>query len=338
MRIRFKFLCIFFILLPAINYAQDVTKQIDNLRYYANLITLESADFQKYAANERFRLELKTIFDSKKSKSFPFDSVKNISVLTAPDKKFKIITWVLPKENATYEYYGFILFTKKTSSSKKYVPLTDNTDKINSPENAVIDCKNWYGAVYYKMILTRYQGKKHYTLLGWKGNNNMTTKKVIEVLQFRSSGVPSFGAPLFRKYKDKPTRIIFEYSSRSSMLLRYDKQMIHTIIKAAHTKPGKYNPKDINSGKALKSDKKYQAKDKITKSNMIVFDRLSPIDNRTSKYAANLEGQYQFYAPESNIMDAFIFANGKWIYTKDVDARNPKTKQTKANKSPKPSK
>ena len=338
MRIHLKILCTVFVLIPALTFGQEVKQQVDTLRYYANLITVESPDFQKYAANERLRAELEQIFDSKKSYDFPFDSVKKMSVLTAPDKKFKLITWAIPKENATYEYFGYILFPKKINASNKFLPLTDNTEKINSPENAVTDTKNWYGAVYYKMILTHFQGKKHYTLLGWKGNNGMTNKKVIEVLHFRSSGLLSFGAPIFRKYKDKATRIIFEYSSRSSMLLRYDKQAIHTIIKPAHTKPGKYNPKDINGGKALKSDKKYEAKDKITKSNMIVFDRLSPIDPRTAKVSTNLEGQYQFYAPESNITDAFIFGNGKWVYTKDVDARNPKTKQNKATKSPKQTK
>lgn len=62
---------------------------------------------------------------------------------------------------------------------------------------------------------------------------------------------------------------------------------------------------------------------------MIVFDRLSPIDTRTSKYAANLDGQYQFYVPESNVFDGFIFENGKWYFVKDIDARNPKPKNKK---------
>jgi len=62
---------------------------------------------------------------------------------------------------------------------------------------------------------------------------------------------------------------------------------------------------------------------------MIIFDRLSPIDPRTSKYSANLEGQFQFYVPESNIYDAFIFENGRWNFVKDVDARNPKPEKKK---------
>ncbi len=334
MYIRLRTCFFFFLFLPYLTYSQDIKKEIDTLRLYSNLITAESPDFQKYSANEKFRNKLEAVFSTERSFDFPYDSIKKISTLESPDKKFKIFTWAIPKENNTFEYFGYILYPDKSVFSKKFVALIDNTDKIASPENVVTDTKNWFGAIYYKIILTHFQGKKHYTLLGWKGNNQITNKKVIDVLSFKSSGIPSFGAMLFRKSKDKSTRIIFEYSSRTSMLLRYDKQMIHTIVKAAHSKTTKVNPKSINGGKALKADKKYQAKEKTTKSNMIIFDRLSPIDPRTSKYSAELEGQYQYYAPESNIMDAFIFTNGKWVYTKDIDARNPKIKKKKVNNKP----
>jgi hypothetical protein len=268
--------------------------------------------------------------------SFPFDSIKNLSALTSPDKKFKLLTWGIARENSTYEYFGYVLFPDAKQYSKKFIPLTDNSDNIKMPETQVTDFKNWYGAIYYKIVMTHYQGKKYYTLLGWKGNNQLTTKKVVDVLSFRSSGSAMFGATLFRKYKDKAARVIFEYSSQTTMLLRYERQMVHVITKAAHTSRKKVNPKDRNSGKAMKADRKTQAKQKTVKTNMILFDRLSPIDPRTSKYSVNLEGQYQFYAPETNIMDAFVFTNGRWIFTKDIDARNPEQKKINPKDLPKP--
>lgn len=51
------------------------------------------------------------------------------------------------------------------------------------------------------------------------------------------------------------------------------------------------------------------------KEEMIIFDRLVPMDTI-------LEGQYQFYVPEGNIVDALRFSGGKWRYTDDIDARN----------------
>ena len=51
------------------------------------------------------------------------------------------------------------------------------------------------------------------------------------------------------------------------------------------------------------------------KSEMILFDRLVPLNT-------SLEGQKQFYVPETNVFDAFIFEKGKWLFIEDIDARN----------------
>lgn len=64
----------------------------------------------------------------------------------------------------------------------------------------------------------------------------------------------------------------------------------------------------------------YSAKAKMglnydTKTKMIRFDHLSPI-------RPGLEEQYQHYVPDMSV-DAFHLEKGKWVYKKDVDARNP---------------
>jgi hypothetical protein len=336
MHFRTKILFLIFLLPTVWSFAQNKQATVDSLRLYSQVLTSASPDFKKYETNEKFKTLLEKTFQEQASYSFPFDSVKTISTLPSPDKKFKLLTWGIAKENGSYEYFGYLFFPDTKRYSKKYVSLLDNTENIKLPENQVTDFKNWYGAIYYRIVMTHYQGKKYYTLLGWKGNNRLTTKKVVEVLSFRSSGSPVFGAALFRKYKDKVVRAIFEFSSQTTMLLRYEKQMVHVITKAAHTSHQKVKPKNRNSGKAMKSDKKVLAKQKTIKTNMILFDRISPINPRTSKYSVDLEGQYQFYAPETNILDAFVFTNGKWIFTKDIDARNPAQKKPNPKDLPKP--
>ena len=59
---------------------------------------------------------------------------------------------------------------------------------------------------------------------------------------------------------------------------------------------------------------------------MIVFDRVSPL-------TPGLEGQYQFYVPETDTYDAFVFEKGVWQFYGDVDARNPKEKNKVLNKN-----
>lgn len=59
---------------------------------------------------------------------------------------------------------------------------------------------------------------------------------------------------------------------------------------------------------------------------MIVFDHLIPKES-------SLEGQYQFYGPDLSY-DGFEFKKGKWIYIKDVDARNRQNKSEKLYTKP----
>ncbi len=61
--------------------------------------------------------------------------------------------------------------------------------------------------------------------------------------------------------------------------------------------------------------------------NGIIFDHLSPSN-------PGLEGQYEFYGPDFSY-DMLRFKDGKWLYEKNVDARNPKDKMDKHYKDPK---
>ncbi|HQI70378.1 MAG TPA: hypothetical protein PLT47_06475 [Bacteroidales bacterium] len=325
---RLIIFCALLILVPVVTISQTADYRLDSLKLYSNTIASENPDFKKYEANEKMELLLEKIFASEKYFEFPFDSLKKIAVLTAPDKKFKLLTWGIAKENGNYEFFGYLVLPENQPGIKKYFKLIDKTSEVLSPENDITDHNKWYGAIYYDIIASHYQGKKQYTLLGWKGNNTLTTKKVVEILTFRSNGTPVFGKRIFRK-NNKATRHIFEFSARTSMLLRYESQTLHTVVRPAKTVKSSYSKKDKNSNKAITADKKVEAKIKTTRARMIIFDRLSPVDSRTSKYMANLEGQYQFYVPETNIYDAFIFENGRWVFVKDVDARNPQPDKKK---------
>lgn len=69
---------------------------------------------------------------------------------------------------------------------------------------------------------------------------------------------------------------------------------------------------------SLKYDEEKQA---------VIFDHLSPD-------SPNLEGQYEFYGPDFTY-DMIQLKQGKWIYIKNVDVRNPKSKTDKVYNAPK---
>ena len=284
---------ILFILHSFFLYSQvkeEFIKIEDSLKVLGKIILNGENDFVKYNANEKFLTLLESALITDKSFEYPFDSLKTIALLTSSDNKFRIFNWNLRKADFTYEYFGFIQAWDKKQKKRIIFPMKDNSEKIEKPETQALDNLNWYGAHYYKLILNKSGGKKYYTLLGWDGNDKITQKKIIDVLYFNSKDKPVFGAPIFKYNKKTYRRIIFEYSATTSMSLKFEKQYM------------------------LHGKKKRK---------MIVFDRLSPLDPQ-------LTGQYQFYFPETNLFDAFLFKYGKWTLIKDVDARM--AKESKADK------
>jgi hypothetical protein len=307
-----RILFLFSIIISNICLSQNTDyfiKAEDSLKYYSEKVLSSDQENDKSINNRLFTKLFIKVLNQDDSYSFPFDSLKKISKLTAPDNTFKIFTWGYKKDDGTYSYSGVI--RQREAEVKKVIVLKDRSDMIENPEIQSLNQDNWYGAIYYQIVLTKKEGKKYYTLLGWDGNNFLTQKKLIDVIWFRSNDRVVFGANIFKKYKDKAQRVIFEFSSRCTMRLHYEKQMVRVVKRS--------------------KDKK-STSEKVKKSNMIVFDRLSPIDNRTSSSMADLTGQYQFYAPETNIVDAFVFENGRWVLFKDVDARNPETPKKKKSK------
>lgn len=222
---NFKLFFIFLIL--TLNCSAQNTNNIfvayeDTLKKLAPKILNSKEDREKYNANEKFTETLERALNFENSFDYPFDSLITIARLTAPDKSFRIFNWNLPRHDGTFEYFGFVQAYHKKSKTYKLYRLTDKSPETTSPENQILDYYEWYGAHYYKIILKKQNGKKFYTLLGWDGNDRLTTKKIIDVLYFPRGDRPKFGTPIFNIGKVVKKRMIFEYSSQAMMSLRYD--------------------------------------------------------------------------------------------------------------------
>lgn len=270
------------------------------LRVLFDSIIKSPLDPLKYQANNAFIETLQMALNEKNSFKYPFDSLKNLSRLTADDNKFRIFNWAIAKNDGEFEYFAILQSFNQVKKRYEIIQLTDKSDEIPNPEDPYLDEKNWFGVIYYKIISQKVDNRTIYTLLGWDGNNRFSNKKVIEPLTIKSNGKPQFGMPIFRKAKEKKRRIIFEYSKSTVMILRFDTQQ-YTYYEKKKKKKG--------SRPELKS----------VRTEMIVFDRLIPLD-------PSLTGNYQFYVPELNVVDAYVFQDGKWVFMEDIDARNkPKT-------------
>jgi hypothetical protein len=209
-------------------YGQDKEKLKIFQKYEDSLSTLREltlnakSDAKREEYNQIFIAVFKTILSQDESYEYLFSDIPSIGNLRSPDNVFRMITWNLPQNNRTHKYYCLLQIHTKGSKDYALYELIDKSDEITRALNRQLDHTNWYGALYSDIIVVKKKRKIYYTLLGWDGHNELTTKKIIDVLHFTSSNKPKFGAQIFKLSKSSPRRIIFEYSEKVTMSLKWE--------------------------------------------------------------------------------------------------------------------
>lgn len=205
---------------------QFLRKKEDSLKMYAKDLLVDSFTANRMRSDSFFIKVLKRSFAVKNSFYYPFDSVKGIGKLYAPDSTFRIITWNISYNEDFNQQRGVIQY-RTANGAPKYVPLIDYSGLTPYPEDSVRDNRHWIGAVYYNIVETKYNGKKFYTLFGYDANKVQSNKKWIEVLTFDAHQKPLFGGPFFSFEKDsikRPTqaRYSIEYKKDAATVVNYD--------------------------------------------------------------------------------------------------------------------
>jgi hypothetical protein len=98
------------------------------------------------------------------------------------------------------------------------------------PTDSVRSNRNWIGAVYYRIIEKKYNGRNFYTLLGFDDFSLESNKKWMEVLHFNENEEPVFGGPFisFREdtaKKQAHARFNIEYKKEAITTFNYDSSM-----------------------------------------------------------------------------------------------------------------
>ncbi|WP_354358032.1 hypothetical protein [Pedobacter sp. UYP30] len=193
----------------------------DSLNKISGRVLSAQSDEQKFAQNGLF---VKTLVDALKapnSYTFGFDSLRTVSIVKSSDRVFKLLTWYVQLIDGTYRFFGAIQMNT-SNGALKLIPLIDQTENLIDP-NIITNNKNWFGAKYYEIIpVTSSARLPYYILLGWKGNNERSTKRVIEIVSF-DKGEVAFGAPVFDgKDLQGKNRLVFEYNKQNAMTLKSD--------------------------------------------------------------------------------------------------------------------
>lgn len=217
----------------------------DSMKVFAFDIVNAPEATARFKADSIFTRMLVRALKEKHSFSYPFDSLQTISRLYAPDSSFRIFTWQLMQDEATFRRHGAIQMHTADGSLLLY-PLIDKTHQVDNIHGTVTSNTDWVGAIYYNIILTSYQNKKYYTLLGYDEHSFRSTKKRIEVLTFEN-GKPVFGGPFFSFEQDstrKPVqyRYAIEYKKDGNASIRYDeetKMIIYDHLISENNQPEK---------------------------------------------------------------------------------------------------
>jgi hypothetical protein len=262
----------------------------DSLLQILPRVCFSKKESNRFEANKNLLSYWNSILQNEKSMQYAFDSLKAkkyVSIIKAPDNKFRLITWNLYKDDGTFAYFGFLqvntikitrksVFKKETTQSYEVYSLIDKSGGIKNPENYIGEPTKWFGMLYVDVIKTN---DNDYTLIGWDGNDKLTQRKFIDVLYFKSNGIPTFGKDLFKIPGKFVKRMMFEYASEVSMSLKYNevrKQIIYS-----HLAPNNIDPA--------------------------------------------LEGQFQYYGPDGSF-DALTLKKGQWHQELDIDIRKLKDK------------
>ena len=197
----------------------------DTLKAYSRYMITDSLSQTRMIADSFVTRVLVRALRIKNSFYYPFDAVLGISKLYAPDSSFRIFTWNLAFDDYYSRQKGAIQMATK-DGSLKLIPLTDNSEFTEKPDDSVRTKANWIGAVYYNIIQTEYNGKNYYTLFGIDYNSIMSTMKWAEVLTFNAKNEPVFGGPFFTydqdSIKQKPRyRFSLEFKKDARVMLNY---------------------------------------------------------------------------------------------------------------------
>jgi len=263
----------------------------DSLKKLGHQMINNESDVERKNANYTFIRTLVSALRVPNSYAFSFDSLKTLSILRSPDNKFRVFSWFVMNEDGSYRFYGTLQMN--TGGKLQLYPLEDYSALLKSPEDSVTDNHKWYGAQYYKIVQVS-GPNPYYVLLGWKGHTVKSTKKVIEVLFFKS-GQPQFGLPVFTGNKKIRYRVVFEYSRQASMLLRHVPEINSIVFDHLSppdykfkTQPETYGPDLTYDGYKLLNGK-WQYKDNLDMRNVpapadvdIVDPKIQAVKDRNS--------------------------------------------------------
>lgn len=201
-------------------FSRELTLLEDSIVFFHTQLAKSKVDSTSdHCSSEMRRLFIES-FESPGVFEHPFQQLK-FSNITASDGKVRIFNWNQPLQDGTYKYYCFILRKQNEKKGLEWFELIDYSKEADKIENKYLNADKWIGALYYSIIpLGEKKDNDTYVLLGWDGKDDLTTRKMIDAIEFTGNKV-RLGAPIFPGAMGNQKRILFEFSNEVSMSVKY---------------------------------------------------------------------------------------------------------------------
>jgi hypothetical protein len=196
----------------------------DSLAHWSQMIRAAQNDSVAYAAALRMEQHITAAYRGVPQIGEALDSLPYLGQISSDDGAVRLLNWNTLHSDGTMGYHCVVLHRDAKGMVQATV-LRDSTDLADeNMEGRRLMPDAWYGALYYRVVSARYKKKPYYLLIGWDGKDNLSSRKVVDVLSL-VKGRALLGEPIIRVDRRPKHRLIFEYAEDVTMSLNLDERM-----------------------------------------------------------------------------------------------------------------
>ena len=215
---RISILILALVSLSAFGVSVEETEQ--KIAYLHSQLSASTDDARSDSICEAMRQTWIASFEEAEVFDYPFKQIK-FCTLTSKDHHIRLLNWNLPYRDGSYKYFCFLLIWDEARKHFAWHELQDSQHEPEKLESRFLTPEKWLGALYFEIIPMTKKGRSNtYTLLGWDGKDNLTTRKIIDALTITGDKI-RLGANLFEYEGDSRKRMILEYSNEVSASVKY---------------------------------------------------------------------------------------------------------------------
>ena len=191
-----------------------------------NSIYSQENDKAKINQSKKFKSLLKDYLKENHALEADLNGLRMFSKKETKDR-FRIFNWNIPMEDDNfYECLFAVPNSKDGFNIIECKPTRKTEDKI---ANRVLSNKDWPAALYYDIIPMTKGKCNQFILLGWDGKDEMTNKKLIEILTLGEKNL-KFGANKFKEVPKAIKRFVIEYGEEATVSINFDEKFNRLVF------------------------------------------------------------------------------------------------------------